>query len=195
MVDEDSELEIEGISVRASPLMGERVPPARDHVSEDLSSPGLTIEEIVPESTPVDPVGGPSIREETNFDVPEAEVVSPVETTTEEETLPLVITRRAPREVTTSPVAIAADPVTEIVGINNFNNFVSVHALIIRQLVTEGHIKIVEVPEVEYEDAGRHVSILPQLIQNSRSYTDTQRADILYSMQQIAWPSFQESVD
>ena len=48
VVDEDSELEIEGISVRASPLMGERVPPARDHVSKSLSSPGFTIEEIVP---------------------------------------------------------------------------------------------------------------------------------------------------
>ena len=167
MVDEEPELEIEGVSVRASPLMGERVPPARDHVSESLSSPGLTIEEIVPKSTPVDPVGGPSIGEETNFEVPEAEVVSPVETATEEETLPLVITRRAPRVVTTSPVAIAADPITEIVGINNFDNFASVHALIIRQLVTEGHIEIVEVPEVEYEDAGRHVSILQQLIQNS----------------------------
>ena len=58
VVDEDSELEIEGVSVRESPLMGERVPPARDHVSESLSSPGLTIEEIVPKSTPVDPVGG-----------------------------------------------------------------------------------------------------------------------------------------
>lgn len=122
-------------------------------------------------------------------------MVSPVETTTEEETLPLVITRRAPREVTTSPIAIAADPVTEIVGINYFINFASVHALIIRQLVTEAHIEIIEVPEVEYEDAGRHASILPQLIQNSQSYTDTQRADILYYMQQIAWPSFQESVD
>lgn len=70
VVDEDSELEIEGVSVHASPLMGERVPPARGHVSKSLSSPGLTIEEIVPKSTPVDPVGGPSIREERTLTSP-----------------------------------------------------------------------------------------------------------------------------
>ena len=98
----------------------------------------------------MDPVGGPSIREETNFDAPEAEVVSPVETTTEEETLPLVITRQAPREDTASPITTATESVTKIVGISNFDNFALVHALIVCQLVTEGHIKIVEVPELEY---------------------------------------------
>ena len=86
VVDEDSELEIEGVSVSASPLMGERVPPERDHVSKSLSLPGLTIEEIVPISTPIDPVGWPSISVvETNLDIPKAEVVSPVEAITKEE--------------------------------------------------------------------------------------------------------------
>ena len=56
--DKDSELEIKGDRVYASPLMGERVSPARDHVSKSLNLPGLTIKEIVSISTPGDPVGG-----------------------------------------------------------------------------------------------------------------------------------------
>ena len=48
VVDEDSELEIKGVSVRASPLMGKRVSPARDHVSKGLNLPGSLLRRLYP---------------------------------------------------------------------------------------------------------------------------------------------------
>ena len=128
--------------------------------------PRLTIEEILPISTPLDPIERPSISAvEKNHNVPKAEVVFPEEATTREKPLTFITTRRASREDMVSPIATTAEPVTKVVKLSNFNDFALVHALINCQLVTEEHIKIVEVPEVENQDAGRHASILPQLIQ------------------------------
>ena len=52
MVDEDSELEIEGLAYVHLLLLGEEC------LLQGAMSSRLTIEEIAPKSTPVDPVGG-----------------------------------------------------------------------------------------------------------------------------------------
>ena len=87
MIDKDFKLKVKGFRVCASPLFAERGSSARNNVYKRLNLPILTIEEILPVSTPEIPVGGPSISiVEKNLDIPVAEVVSPAEVITKVKT-------------------------------------------------------------------------------------------------------------